>query len=452
MRRLLLISILLLPALSVAAQDSLVLSLGDCLSTAEQRSPMLEGSSLDILSARAQRTEARLEYMPKVELTGFAFYALHPLVEITLKDILGNTDAANDLNNSLTAVAQENGIKTSYSTLKWGYGAAASLMQPVYAGGRIRAGNRLADLGVEAALLQDSLRRRVVRDSIESKYWRVVALQEKQKTLRETLALLDTLDKDVKSARSAGLATEPQQLELSLKRSELNAGIRRLEGGLSLMKMDLLATAGYPYKSLSLRGISLRDTVAALPAPSEVILAEPAIAETDESRLLQLQVDARIQEKKMAVGEYLPQVAVGAGVGYSGLTHPKNGSFNALVFGTVRIPLTDIPKAVVRSKRYDYAVQKAASDQAWLTEQLYLRERMLALEVETAWDQWLVASEAAALAEDSLSRIRIRYEAGSASMAEVMQAALSVSSARELLEDRRIAYRLAVNRYNRCNK
>ena len=451
MRRFLLIS-LLLPAFSAAAQDSLVLTLGDCLSTAEERSPRLEGSSLDILSARAQRTEARLEYLPRVELTGLAFHALHPLVEITLKDVLGNSDAANDLNNSLTATAQENGIKTSYSTLKWGYGAAASLMQPLYAGGRIRAGNRLADLGVEASLLQDSLRRRVVRDSVESKYWRIVALQEKQKTLRETLSLLDTLDKDVRSARSAGLATEPQQLELSLKRSELNAGIRQLEGGLSLMKMDLLSTAGYPYKSLSLRGITLRDTLATLPAPSEVLPVEPAIGETDESRLLQLQVDARIQEKKMAIGEYLPQVAVGAGLGYSGLMNPRDGSFNALVFGTVKIPLTDIPKAVVRARRYDYAVQKAASDQAWLTEQLYLRERMLALEVETAWDQLQVAGESASLAEDSLTRIRVRYEAGTASMAEVMQSALAVSSARELLEDRRIAYRLAVNRYNRCYK
>ena len=453
MRRLLLTYILLLSAFVALAQNELSLSLDECLGTAQEHSPLLKGSALDVLAARTQQKEARLEYLPKVEVTALAFHALHPMLDISLKDVLGNSDAANNLNTELEALARENGIKPYWQTLKWGYGAAATLTQPVYAGGRIRAGNRLADIGFEASVLQDSIRRRVVRDSVECKYWRVVALQEKQKTLQEALVLLDTLEKDLNSALAAGLATEPQKLELSLKRNELQAGIRRLEGALSLLKMDLLQTAGYPYQALTLRALRLTDTLSDLPEPSEVVpLGGTDLFGTDESRLLQLQVDARVQEKRMAVGELLPQFAIGAGYGYSAFMAPKDGSFNGLVFGTLRVPITDVPKAVLRARRYDYQVQKAQADQDWLTSQLQLQERLLALEVETAWDDLKNAEEAVRLAEDALRRLRIRHEAGSAPEAELLQTSVAVTSARELLIDRRIDYRLSVNKYKRCTQ
>ncbi|MBR5699649.1 MAG: TolC family protein [Bacteroidales bacterium] len=439
-----LIGILLPVALTASAQS---LSLKDCLEYGAQQNASVKNSSLDILSARAQKTEARLEYLPKVSITGFSYYALHPLVEITLKDVLGNSDAANDLNTNLSALARENGIKPSYSTLKWGYGVAATLMQPVYAGGRIRAGNRLADLGEEAALLKDSILRRSVLDSVETKYWRIVALQQKRQTLRETSDFLESLTKNVASARSAGLATEPQTLELALKKNELAAGIRRLEGGISLLKMDLLDWIAYPYRYLDLASITLSDSLGTLPPPREVLLEDPDLSTINEQRLLSIQVEAKQQEKKMAVGELLPQIAVGGGYGYSALMGPKDGSFNGLVFATVQIPLTDIPKAVFRARRYEYAVQKAVTDRDYLTSRLRLQERMFYQEVETAWDELCIAGESVALAEDALSRIRIRYEAGEVTLAELLQTQLSVTSAREQLTDRQIAYRLAVNAY-----
>ena len=433
--------------LTVQASPAQTLSLRECLDYGARENVPAKNSSLDILSARAQRTEARLEYLPKVSVSAFGYRALHPLLEITLKDVLGNSDAANDLNTSLGAIARENGITPSYSTLKWGYGAAATLMQPVYAGGRIRAGNRLADLGLEAAVLKDSILHRDLRDSVENKYWRIVALEQKRQTLLETSSFLDSLSKDVSSARNAGLATEPQVLRLSLKRNELSAGIRRLEGGIALLKMDLLDEIGYPYRYLDLGSIILTDSLGILPHPREVLQDFPDLSGTEEQRLLLLQVEARRQEKKMAVGELLPEVAVGGGYGYSALMAPKEGTFNGLLFATVKIPLTDIPKAVIRARRYEYAVQKAAADREFLTTRLRLQERMLYQEVETAWDKLCLAEEALALSEDTLSRIRIRYDAGEVTSADFLQTQLSVTSARETLTDRQIAYRLAVNRY-----
>ena len=86
-----LVLILLLAFQTVSAQT---LTLRDCIRYSESGNASLKSSELDVLSARAQRTEARLEYLPKVSVTAFGYKALHPLLEITLKDVLGNSDAA----------------------------------------------------------------------------------------------------------------------------------------------------------------------------------------------------------------------------------------------------------------------------------------------------------------------------------------------------------------------
>lgn len=438
MKRIALILVLIISALPLAAQQE-GLTLQECLESASENSPLLKNSSLDVLSAKAQRTEAALEYLPRVGITSFGYRAIHPLLEVTMMDVMGSSP--------LGPVAMDAGINPAFSTLKWGYGVTATVLQPIYAGGRIIAGNRLAKIGLEAANLKDSMSRREVRDSVEFKYWRIVGLQEKQKTLSQTLSLLDTLDKDLRSALAAGLATEPQMMDLSHKRSTLKSGIRRLERSLALLKMDLLETAGIPYQVLSLGDIYLADELSEVPSPEEVHAGGKDVYQREESRLLQLQVEAKVQEKRMAVGELLPQVTIGGGYGYSQLMGPKRGKFNGLVFGMVKIPITDIPKAVYRARRYDYQVEKALADQEWLTSRLRLQDQLLFVEVETAWDNLQDAIEEEILAEDTLERLKIRYQAGSATMSELMQSSLALSAASEKLADRRIEYRLAVIRF-----
>ena len=443
MKRALLILCLCLSGVSYAQ----TLSLEQCLSMAEENGREVKNASLDVLSAQAMKAEARWEYFPRVSLTGLSYHALNPMLEITLRDVLGNSDAAVTLKEDLTARARENGIKPYYSTLNYGYSASVMVMQPLYAGGRIVNGNRLASLGVQASSLQRNLAGKALRDSVESKYWRVVALQEKQKIVSEGLALLDVLEKDLSSAVQAGLALESDLLSLRLKKSELQAGESRLRGGTILALMDLLDTIGYGYEYSNLRGITLLGAPDALPAPSEVLAENPDMSRTDESRLLNLQVDAKKLERKMAVGELLPQVAIGAGYGYNALMLPKQGRTNGLLFATVQVPLTDIGKAVARSRRYGYQIDKAIQDKEYLTGRLSLLEKKLRLEVETAWEQIGIASGTVECAEDALGRTSARYRAGHATASELMKVSLSVSTARDSLVSARIAYIKAVAAY-----
>lgn len=429
-------------SLSTFAQE---LTIGQCMDAASGGNITLRKSSLDVMAAKAQQGEARWEFAPRVGVTSIAYDALNPLLKVTLGDILGSSDAAQVLRESITTLAYENGIKPYYSTLSRGYGVTATLIQPLYAGGRIISGNRLADLGVEAAGLKDRLVRKTVRDSVENKFWRIVALQEKRRTLDEAFTMLEQLEKDLGSAVSSGLALESDMVKLRLKKGELKSGMHRLDGSMSLLKMDLLDFVGIEYNYMELSGISLSGSLEGLPSPAEVLSDSSRVESMDEARLLELAVEAKKTEKRMATGEFLPQVAIGATYGYNAMMLPKKGSMNGMVFAMVKIPLTDIGKSVARSRRYEYAVRQAEMDRDYLMSRLRLQEAKQRLDVETLWDEVGDAAEAAAYAEDMAEKTRVRMSAGQATASQVLQATMDVTTAREALLRKKISYMLAVN-------
>ena len=94
-------------------------------------------------------------------------------------DLLGGSDMANNLLWQFETFAQMNGMNTSYSFIRNGFSAGLSLIQPVYAGGKIVNSNRLALLGVQAAELKQSTASRDNNLEIEQKYW-TTALSNKE--------------------------------------------------------------------------------------------------------------------------------------------------------------------------------------------------------------------------------------------------------------------------------
>ena len=422
------------------AQSAPVLSLQQCLDSAAVSSIDARKASLDVLAARAQQEEARWAFVPSVSLTSLAYDALNPMLKVTLGDVLGSSDAARTLATDISARAYENGIKPYYESFSHGYGFTATLMQPLYAGGRIVSGNHLAEIGVKAAALQEDLALKSVADSVESKYWRIVALQRKSETVEEAAALLDSLEKDLRSAVSAGLVSESDLTELRLKQGELRSAKYRLDGSLVLLKMDLLDFVGCSYDVLSLRELRLEDMPGELPSPETVLAGIKPVDSSCEAQLLELQVEAKQTEKKMAVGEYLPQVAVGAAYGYGAMMLPHDGSLNGMVFATVRIPITDLGKASARARRYDYELEKARIDRDYLMSRLHLRDDMQRLELETLWLEIGSAKEGEAFAKDCLERERIRLSAGQSTASAVLRAGLALTTARETLLEKQSAY------------
>lgn len=223
------------------------LSVEECLEMAEQKNASVLNSRLDEEAALAQKREALGEYFPRVSVNALGFYAFDPMLEIGVKDILGNNNFSNNLQSIINSIAGQIGIDPVYTTLKRGVTATVSVTQPIFAGGRIVNGNRLAALGLEAAKLQGGIKHRETSEDVEKSYWQVISLEEKLKTLNQVQSLVDTLYKDVSSAYKAGLATENDLLQVKLKQNEVRSGKIRVKNGIRLAKMNLFNSIGQPY-------------------------------------------------------------------------------------------------------------------------------------------------------------------------------------------------------------
>ena len=431
------------------------LSVEECLEMAKQKNASVLNSRLDEEAALAQKREALGEYFPRVSVNALGFYAFDPMLEIGVKDILGNNNFSNNLQSIINSIAGQIGIDPVYTTLKRGVTATVSVTQPIFAGGRIVNGNRLAVLELEAAKLQGGIKHRETSEDVEKSYWQVISLEEKLKTLNQVQSLVDTLYKDVSSAYKAGLATENDLLQVKLKQNEVRSGKIRVKNGIRLAKMNLFNSIGQPYTPYTtmsneeipyIDDITLTDRLDELKSPEECYRPEEEIAASqEETRLLDLSVRSKQLEKKMVLGETLPQIAVGASYGYGNLLN--KGSFNGAVYAMVQIPLSDWGKTARKLQRYDTQIQKAENEKEYLNAQIILQIRQLWLDLTSSWEQLMVARESMETSASSVRQTEAHYKAGLSPLSELLQAQTQYRQGSDQYIDQCIAYKNAMTAY-----
>ena len=436
-------------------QPLMELSLDRCLEMALENNMDVLNSRLDVYAAKAQKQEAVAGYFPDVSVNAFTFYAFDPMLELGIKDIIGESEFSNTLQGLIDYAASTYGFDPVYSTLKKGISANVTVLQPVFAGGRIVNGNRLAALGLEAAGLQKNISERNTAEDVEKAYWQVVSLEEKMKTLDRMQALVDTLYKDVSSACAAGLATETDMLQVRLRQNELRSGKISLKNGIRLARMKLFNDTGVrynPYSTIAndsipyIDDIILTDRPDCFDAPLMYWQPEEEVAaRQDEARLLDISVRSKELEKKMVMGEALPQIGVGVSYGYSRLI--SDGRMNGAGFASLQIPLSDWGKYSRRLQRYDSQLRKTENDREYLDAQLLLQIRQQWLDLTVSWEQAKVAEESVQAAQSTVDDMTAHYRAGLVPLSDLLEVQASLRRSADALVDARIAYCTALSRY-----
>ena len=177
----------------------------------------------DMAAAQEQRREAFTKYFPNISAAGAWMDANKPLVSMDLAPL---------------------GMPTALGFIKNGSLGSVTAMQPVFAGGQIVNGNRLAKVGEEVSRLQMQLSEQEVEKTVEQYYWQMVTLLEKKKTLLACRTLLSDIHKDVQAAVSAGVALRNDLLQVQLRQNEVESQELKLRNGLSLVRMLLAQYCG----------------------------------------------------------------------------------------------------------------------------------------------------------------------------------------------------------------
>ena len=421
------------------------LSVTDCIDLALQNNITLKNNQLEIEKARATKKEAQTAYLPTVSAQALAFDALNPLLSFGIEDI-DNALVRQTLYNLYAQYGAALGLKKEYSFAQDGVMLNAMAIEPVFAGGRIYNGNKLAKLGIEAAEYQARIQEDEIRIQTESLYWQIVSLQEKIATLDQLDQLLDTLDKDLKGAIEAGLMMPTDQYKVTLKKNESQLNRKKLNDGITLLKMALAQTIGIDWQTMALTdtlGLEVNPTTYYQNAPT-------AVAHRNESHLLNLSLQAEKLKRKMTLGEALPSLLVGGSVNYH--TVLENSKPNALVFAVLQVPITDWHKTTFKLKKNDLDAEIAENNRQNYTELMEMQTNQAWFNLEQSWLRISMAQTALNDAEANLKITQDYYEAGLVALSDLLEAQTMLKNSRDELSDSRVEYRLNLVKYKQLTQ
>ena len=430
-----------------------------CCITAAQRTYSLEqlrdsalhnnvavrSARYSIDAARHQRREALTKYFPTVSATGLWFNANKGMAQTTVTpsqvvpEALGATLSAMLPAEALASLASP----VSISMLKNGTVAGITAVQPVFAGGQIVNGNRLAKVGEDVSRLQLQLSENEVERNTEQYYWQVVSLEEKLMTVAAVDTLLADIRKDVEVAVRAGLTMRNDLLQIQLRQNEVESQRLKLQNGISVVRMLLAQYCGLHTTDFTL--------TQGTEAPSPATLRQDhdgALLATAEYQLLGKQVEAARLQRRMTVGQQLPTVAVGAGYNYHNLLD-HNHTFGML-FATVSVPISDWwggSHAIQRSK---IAYRQAVDEQRDKAELLRIRMQSSWNSVEESYQQLAIAERSIEQAKENLRIHRDYYRAGTSRMSDLLEAQLLYQQSLDRRTDAFIDYQTNILKYRQA--
>ena len=377
----------------------------------------IRSAKYNIETAQQQRKEAFTKYFPNVSGTGLWFNANHGMAQTTLnlsESISPELGAA--LAQSLPAEALAAlGNPISISMMKNGTIAGVQAVQPVFAGGQIIYGNKLAKVSEDVSRLQLQLSENEVEKTAEQYFWQLASLQEKMKTVEAVDTLLADIHKDVDVALRAGLVMPNDLLQVQLRQNDIASQRLKLQNGISIVRLLLSQYCG------------LSDTAFVISYQTDVTSPlitkhdhRQALLGTTEYQLLGKQVEATDLQKKMAVGQNLPSVAVGAGYNYHNLL--DNNTTFGMVFATVSVPISDWWGGSHAIKRRKIEHQKAVEQLEDNSQLLQIRMQNAWNGVEEAYQQLLLAQHSIEQSAENLRLNRNYYNAGISKMSDLLEA------------------------------
>ena len=450
MKRYILCILVLWLAVTANAQripiDSCLLSLDSCKALALRNNLEIKNAALDVEAAQEVKKQAFTKYFPNVSAIAGGYYAAKPLIEYSIDDI-GNAQARQWLHNLYFEYGAALGLPDRISLCENGVMTGASLVQPVYMGGQIVNGNRLAKVGVEAAELQGQLTEDRILQQVEEYYWLIISLQEKLNTLQQALKFLDTLQRDVNTAAAAGLVSKNDILKVKLKWTELYANREKVQNGIRLAT-DALAQMIGQNKGV----LVLTDTIGEI-SDWQASWMDPgaAVQGRKEKQLLDLQVNAEELKKKMTMGETLPHLMVGGTASYGNLVFDRFTA-NALAFATLQVPLTGWWEASHKLKQHDILIQKAENERTDYLQKMHLETMKAWNDVGEAYDQYKLMGMALQDAEANLQDVKTDYEAGLVPVADLLEAQTLYMQALNQRTDALIDLKIKAEHYKRLTR
>ncbi|MDD3388221.1 MAG: TolC family protein, partial [Prevotella sp.] len=288
-----------------------------------------------LIQAQEQQKEAKTNYFPQVNAVGVGFKTN---VDMIKANIATNEVIPSSLAQLIpTELAVKIPANIPVNMVDHGLMVGVTAVQPLYMGGQIINGNRLAKVNVEAKQLQSQTSKKSVLLQAEQYFWQIITLKEKQKTLDVVGDMLSNLEKDASVAVKSGVGMRNDLLSVQLKQNEVESARLKLDNGLKLARLVLAQYIGMENKDID---VSADGDLLQMPVyPAIKVDHNQAVNELPEYQLLQKDVEATNLQYKLEIGKRMPSLGIGAGYSYYNMGKGTNNNF-ASMFVTMSIPIS----------------------------------------------------------------------------------------------------------------
>jgi outer membrane protein TolC len=323
--------------------------------------------------------------------------------------------------------------------LNFGYAMAS---QPVFTGGRIFNGNKLANTGLEIYREKESLTITETLVRTEEFYWSIISLNEKMITVENYRILLDTLNRDVTAALAAGLIKRTDLLKVQLKQNELEVDRLKLTEGIVLSKKALCQHIGIHYDSM----LVLTDTIGIIINPAALFVnPDDAVRNRNEYRMLEKAVKAEELQQKIVTGEYLPQVAIGVAGVYTDVMDKTNKV--GIAFASLSVPISDWWGGTHKIRQSKSKVENANNKLSETSELLSLQITQVQNELNQNYFQIGIASKSVEQARENLKISKDNWDAGVIGTSDLLEAQAIYVDALNSLTEAKCNYQISRAKY-----
>lgn len=383
-------------------------SLEQCRQMALTQNAQMRISANKTMIAKQEKREAATNFLPSISLAGGAMKADDGLLQIPM--------------GGQTMKLLDEGL----------YGGAMASL-PIFAGGQIYNGHKLATLGLEVSELQLRQTTNEVKLTVEQYYWNIVVLNEKLQTLQQVEIMLDKIRSDVKVAVDAGVKNRNDLLQVELRHNEIKSAVINVENNIKVCKMLLAQYIGVDWENFDVQATVTADLL----SPEYLYVNhEERLDATVEYQLLSKAVEASKLEMRLNKGQFLPTVALGGGYLYNDFMGPSQNS----VVGMVNVSIPISWKAPHSVKKYKYRYQNAVTEFDDGSEQLIIRMQKAQIDLSNAYQLALIARNSIEQSEENLRLNEQYYKAGTSSMSDLLEA-------QQLFQQSRDKYAEAYSKY-----
>ena len=304
--------------------------------------------------------------------------------------------------------------------------AGVSVSQPVFMGGKIISGYRMAALGTEMAKLNSELKAEEVTVSVDEAYWMYVKTCRLLEAAESFDSTVTEVYRFVEDAIDVGMATSTDLVKVEVQRNNAALAVAKARNGKRLSMMNLCHILGLPLTTeieVDQSGFTLDSTAV---IPESIAMGSDSIENRADYRLLAGQAELKRRNVDFVRSDFLPQLGVMASYGYSyGLKLMDETLLNHAgftVMATLKVPIFAWGEGYLKIKSAKKEYEMAQNELERLSGMMELEKAKNSYAVSEAALQVRLAESSLRSAENNLKVCRDQYELGMETIVNVLEA------------------------------